>query len=249
MGAFVIALFADVHSNLEALQACLKHARASGARRFAFLGDLVGYGAEPQGVIAIVQELVSQGAIAVKGNHDEAVEYGPRNMNATASAAIVWTQQVLREHEKNFLSALPLCVHEEGLCFVHASAEHPERWSYVDSPAAAQLSSQAAQSAYVFSGHVHHQALFFENGAGRMSTFRPVPGKAVPAGAHRRWLALVGSVGQPRDGDPAAAYALFDSVQQQIMFRRVPYDNYAAAEKIRKAGLPAQLAYRVERGI
>jgi len=249
IGALVIALFADVHSNLEALLACLKHARASGARRFAFLGDLVGYGADPQGVIAIVQELVSQGAIAVQGNHDEAVERGARDMNDAARAAIEWTQRVLRDDEKKFLSALPLCMHEGSVCFVHASAAHPERWPYVDSPAAAQMSSQAAQSAYVFSGHVHHQLLFFESSAGRMSAFHPVPGKAVPAGAHRRWLALVGSVGQPRDGNPAAAYALFDSVQQHLMFRRVPYDNYAAAEKIRKAGLPAQLVYRVERGI
>lgn len=245
----MIAMFADIHSNLEALLACIKHARESGAQRFVFLGDLVGYGADPRAVLAIVQEHAAQGAIVVKGNHDEAVDAGARYMNEAARAAIAWTQQVLDEQEKKFLTELPLVAREEGACFVHASAAHPERWPYVDSPAAAQASSEAAQAPYVFSGHVHHQMLFFESGAGRMAMFRPVPGKAVPVGAHRRWLTLVGSVGQPRDGNPAAAYALFDRLRQQVFFRRVPYDNYAAAEKIRKAGLPAQLAYRVERGI
>lgn len=245
----MLALFADIHSNLEALRACLKHARASGATRFAFLGDLVGYGADPQAVISVVQELAAEGAVVVKGNHDEGVEAGGENMNAAARAAIDWTQQVLGRDERDFLGALPLQVRDGDLCFVHASAAYPERWPYVDSPAAAQVSSEAAQSAYVFSGHVHHQLLFFESGPARMSAFRPLPGKPVPTGAHRRWLALVGSVGQPRDGNPAAAYALFDRARQQLTFRRVPYDNYAAAQKIRAAGLPPQLAYRVERGI
>jgi diadenosine tetraphosphatase ApaH/serine/threonine PP2A family protein phosphatase len=135
------------------------------------------------------------------------------------------------------------------MCFVHASAASPERWNYVDSPAEAQRSVDAAGTAYTFSGHVHDQELYFRGAQGKMSVFRPIPGRAVPVSAHRNWLALVGSVGQPRDGNPAAAYALFDAARERIAFHRVPYDHLAAARKIREAGLPLSVAYRVEQGI
>jgi diadenosine tetraphosphatase ApaH/serine/threonine PP2A family protein phosphatase len=245
----VIALLADIHSNLEALSACLKHAGDNGAGRVAFLGDLVGYGADPQAVLNIVSQRTAAGSVAVKGNHDEAIEKRAGYMNDTAQAAIDWTKSVLSPGHKAFLASLPLCVREEPMCFVHASAATPQRWEYVDSPAAALRSVEAAQSAYTFSGHVHDQLLYFQNPQGKMAEFRPVPGSPVPVGGHRRWLAIVGSVGQPRDNNPAAAYALFDAARANITFHRVPYDHLAAAQKIRKAGLPEFLAYRVERGI
>ena len=245
----VIALLADIHSNLEALSACLKHADDQGARRVAFLGDLVGYGADPQAVLDVVMERARAGAVVVKGNHDEAVEKRADYLNDAAQAAIDFTKSVVSGGHKAFLASLPLFVREGALCFVHASAASPERWEYVDSPASALKSVEAAQSAYTFSGHVHDQVLYFQNPQGKMNEFRPAPGSAVPVGGHRRWLAIVGSVGQPRDGNPAAAYALFDSARASITFHRVPYDYHAAAQKIRRAGLPEFLAYRVERGI
>jgi diadenosine tetraphosphatase ApaH/serine/threonine PP2A family protein phosphatase len=91
--------------------------------------------------------------------------------------------------------------------------------------------------------------LYFEGYEGRMIAFQPTMGSPVPVRPHRRWLALVGSAGQPRDGNPAAAYAVLDTLHQQITFHRVPYDHLATAEKIRRAGLPSSIAYRVERGI
>lgn len=245
----VIALLADIHSNLEALSACLKHAGDNGAGRAAFLGDLVGYGADPQAVLDIVSRRTSSGALAVKGNHDEAIEKRSGYLNDAAQAAIDWTKNVLSSDHRAFLASLPLCVREEPMCLVHASAASPQRWEYVDSPASALRSVEAAQSAYTFSGHVHDQLLYFQNPQGKMTEFRPVPGSPVPVGGHRRWLAIVGSVGQPRDKNPAAAYALFDAAHASITFHRVPYDHLAAAQKIRKAGLPEFLAYRVERGI
>lgn len=245
----IIALFADIHSNLEALSACLKHAADHGAGRAAFLGDLVGYGADPQAVLDIVAQRARAGSVVVKGNHDEAVERRASYMNDIAQAAIDFTKSVLSPDHKAFLASLPLCVREGAVCFVHASAASPERWEYVDSPASALRSVEAAQSAYTFSGHVHDQLLYFQNPQGKMTEFRPAPGSPVPVQSHRRWLAIVGSVGQPRDNNPAAAYALFDAAGASITFHRVPYDHLAAAQKIRKAGLPEFLAYRVERGI
>jgi diadenosine tetraphosphatase ApaH/serine/threonine PP2A family protein phosphatase len=248
-GGLVIALLADVHSNLEALDACLAHARQNGAGRYAFLGDLVGYGADPLAVIDTVARYAAEGGIVVKGNHDAAVEKRAGYMNDATSEAIEWTRAALPDDRKAFLAQLPLCLRDGAMCFVHASAASPERWEYVDSPAAAQKSVAAAQVAYTFSGHVHDQMLYFQSSGGKMSAFRPLQGSAVSVRGHRSWLALVGSVGQPRDRNPAAAYALFDSAREQITFHRVAYDHLAAARKIRNAGLPGSIAYRVEMGI
>jgi diadenosine tetraphosphatase ApaH/serine/threonine PP2A family protein phosphatase len=245
----IIALLSDIHGNLEALDACLKHADESGAERYAFLGDLVGYGADPQKVVDIVARYAAAGAIVVKGNHDEAVVKTPRYMNESVRAVIEWTRDMLSRDGKDFLSSLPLCVRDGEMCFAHASAASPERWDYVDSPSAAKRSIDAAHAAYTFSGHVHDQELYFLGAGGKAVAFRPVQGSPVPVGRHRRWLALVGSVGQPRDNNPAAAYAQFDTERERLTFRRVPYDQLAAAEKIRQAGLPASIAYRVEKGI
>jgi len=245
----VIALLADVHSNLEALSACLAHARSGGAERYAFLGDLVGYGADPAAVIDTVARYAAEGAIVVKGNHDAAVEKRAGYMNDATSAAIEWTRKALNEDRKAFLAGLPLCVRDAGMCFVHASAEAPERWDYVDGITAALKSIDAAQLPYTFSGHVHEQMLYFQSSVGKVGAFQPLQSSPVSMPGNRRWLALVGSVGQPRDRNPAAAYALFDTASAQIIFHRVAYDHLAAARKIRESGLPASIAYRVEMGI
>ena len=244
-----IALLSDVHSNLEALQACLRHARECGAARYAFLGDLVGYGADPQAAVGIVRRFAADGAIAVKGNHDEAMEKRAGYMNDATRDSIEWTREALDGTHKGYLAELPLLVRDEDMCFVHAAAASPARWDYVDGPAAARRSAEAAQAAYVFCGHVHEQLLYFESAQGKWTPFRPTPGRAVPVSRRRRWLAIVGSVGQPRDGRATAAYALFDPQREQITFHRVPYDHLAAARKIRQAGLPEFHAFRVERGV
>jgi diadenosine tetraphosphatase ApaH/serine/threonine PP2A family protein phosphatase len=245
----ILAVLSDVHANLEALEACLLHARESGAGRYAFLGDLVGYGADPQAVVDIVARYAAGGAVVVKGNHDEAIASSAAYMNDMALEAIEWTRGALSTEAKAFLAGLPLCVREESMCFVHASAAFPERWEYVDSPSAAGRSIAAANAGHTFSGHVHAQELYFQRTLGKASLFRPVAGSSVPVGRNHQWLALVGSVGQPRDRNPAAAYALFDAARERVTFHRIPYDNHAAANKIRSAGLPAAIAYRVEVGV
>ena len=244
-----IALLSNIHANTEALTACLRHAGERGAERFAFLGDFVGYGADPGGVIDIVTRYAAEGAVALKGNHDQAVEKSAGYFNEAALAAIEWARKMLTDEQKRFLASLPLVARDGPVCYVHASAASPERWDYIDSPSAAKRCADAANSSYTFCGHVHDQLLYFENTRGRMSAFRPTSGTPIPVRGHRRWVAIVGSVGQPRDGNPAAAYTLFDAGREQLTFYRVPYDAMGAADRIRKCGLPESLACRVELGI
>ena len=245
----MIALLSDIHGNLESLQACLKHAENAGAARYAFLGDFVGYGADPAGVVEVIMRYVEQGAVAVRGNHDDAVANAASYLEDSAKEAIDWARATMSDEQKEFLAGLPLIVRESQMCFVHASAVDPARWIYVNNPASALECADAAGCTYTFCGHLHEQRLYFEGREGTMSEFRPVAGSAIPARAHRRWVAVVGSTGQPRDRIPAAAYALFDRPRGELTFFRVPYDRMAAAGKIRAAGLPASLARRVELGI
>lgn len=239
------ALFADVHSNLAALEACLRHARGEGAERFAFLGDLVGYGPDPAAVIDAVAAI--DGAVVVKGNHDDAVEVEPkvRDLNDVAYRAIAWTRDALSPAQRRFLSGLPLIVKDGDACFVHGSASRPERWVYVQDEAGAERSMEAAGTPYVFCGHVHDQGLYFRTPTGRTASFRPTPGSPVPVPRRRGWLAIAGAVGQPRDGDPAAAYALWDDGAETVTFYRIPYDHLATARRIREVGLPGLLADRI----
>jgi len=234
----LLALLSDIHANVEALEACLAHARTAGATRHAFLGDLVGYGADPAAVVQIVRRHAADGAVVVQGNHDAAVARPSGVSSESAQDAIRWTRSVLDAEAVAWLASLPLQAREERLCFVHASAFAPQRWEYVDTPAAAKKSAEAAGVPWTFCGHVHRQTLFFEGKSGRMASFNPVPGVSVPVRSGRRWVAIAGSVGQPRERDPAAAYALFDPDRERITFYRVPYDHLAPARKVRAAGLP-----------
>ena len=243
------AILSDLHANLEALDACLGHARAQSADRLAFLGDFVGYGADAIGVVDRVRAHCAGGAIAIRGNHDDALERPAGYFNDQARAAIDWARQTLDAGQRAFLAALPLVVRDDPVCFVHASADRPERWTYVDSASTAAQCVAAAGATFTFCGHVHDQRLYFEAASGRMSPFVPVPGTPIPLSERRRWLAIVGSVGQPRDRRTAAAYALYDDERRELTFHRVPYDAKAAADKIRRAGLPEALAHRVELGI
>ena len=233
-----LALLADVHANLDALRACLDHARAQGADRLAFLGDLVVYGAEPGAVVDLVAAEVERGALAVRGNHDDAAIGGEAElMRGAAGKAIAWTRERLDPRQRAFLAGLPLVVREGALLLLHASPEAPREWIYVTDPLRAAYALAAAGDArWILCGHVHEPVLYTA-GTARPVPFRPVPGIAIPVPPRRRWLAVVGSAGQPRDADRAT-----------LTFFRVPYDWRAAAEKIRAAGLPETLARRLGRG-
>ena len=246
-----LAILSDIHSNLEALQACLSHARAHGAQQYAFTGDIVGYGADPEICLDIVIELVQQGAMAVQGNHDAACVGGLcETMEFTAREAVYWTRAQLSGEQKKFLKALPLTAQLEDLFFVHASADLPEQWTYITGSRLAERCMQNATGRVIFSGHVHHPTLYYRlrQGSQGPQVFYPKPNVEIPLLSNRQWLAIIGSTGQPRDGNPAACYALLDQEKNSLTYYRVAYDYHATARKILAAGLPARLALRLEKG-
>lgn len=245
-----IAFFADIHSNLEAFEACISHANDAGATQYVFLGDLVGYNANPVEVLNRMMDLIAQGrAIAVKGNHDTACyEKDLGNMNPVASFAIAWTITQLSNDHIGFLKDLPYMIHDQDRCYVHASAYTPEKWHYVEDGMSAWRCAESSGKTYTFVGHVHDQALYYQSSVGKLIRFAPHPGDEVPTGRHRRWVAVSGSVGQPRDGNPKANYSLLDVENESIYFHRVAYDNVKAADKVKKMGLPDILSQRLITG-
>ena len=240
-----LALFADIHANRQAFGACLEAAWARGAERLICLGDYVGYGADPEWAIDEVKGLVDNGAIAVRGNHDTAVGTTAESMNAEAQAAIEWTRGRLGASQRRFLAELPLTAQQDDRLYVHSEASSPGKWRYVQNTADAARSIMAAAAPITFCGHIHRPALYSMSSAAKMTSFVPTAGVAVPLLPGRRWLAVLGSVGQPRDGNPAASFAMFDTSSREITYCRVAYDVEEAASRIRNNGLPSWLADRL----
>ena len=249
MIVMLIALLADVHANREALSACLADAEDRNVDRYVYLGDLVGYGADPGWVVDRVSEMAASGAVILRGNHDAAVTDSDEGMVAEAQLAIDWTRSILDRPQKEFLTKLPLTVEEEDRLFVHASACAPHTWIYVLSSREAEQSLMATPHRLTFCGHTHFPALFHATPMTPAQRHVPIEGRATPLLAQRRWLAVLGSVGQPRDRNPAACYGLFDDTRNTLTYVRVPYDADLAARKIRAAGLPEVLATRLTLGI
>ena len=242
-----IALYADLHANREALTACFEHARAQGAQFEVFLGDFVGYGADPAWVVDTVRSRVAKGAAAVRGNHEAAVVGRVRQtFNPEVDMAIAWTRRQLDPAQLGFLSQLPITVEKMDRLYVHANAHAPLAWGYIHGPLEAAQSLCATACRLTFCGHVHEPALYHLGPDRRVSGFVPVPSHAIPLSSSRRWLAIVGSAGQPRDGNPAACYAIYDTASNEYTLFRVPYDVEAAARKIREAGLPERFSSRLE---
>jgi diadenosine tetraphosphatase ApaH/serine/threonine PP2A family protein phosphatase len=242
------ALLADIHGNREALDACLADARRAGADRYVFLGDLVGYGPDPVWAVERVAEMVSDGALAIQGNHDSAAVDDSDTMTAAAHAAIVWTRTRLTASHRDFLRDLPLDLNEDDRLYVHASACAPQDWIYTLSERAAFHSFRATAQRVTFCGHTHIPALFNESAATLPQQHVPVDGQSMPLLAQRRWIAVLGAVGQPRDHNPAACYGLFDEATSRLTYMRVPYDVDVTARKIVAAGLPPALAVRLITG-
>ena len=244
----LLAVFSDIHGNRQAFEACLKVARAKGVERFILLGDFVGYGADPEWVVDTAMDLVAHGAIAVRGNHDEAVNTTTESMNAEAQIAIEWTRGRLDVGQRRFLAELPMLVEDGGRLFVHSEASSPQRWHYVRSTTDAAKSLIATPSHVTFCGHIHRPALYSMSVTAKMTSFVPKTDVPVQLLRGRQWLAVLGSVGQPRDGDPSASFVLFDTVSCEITYCRVPYDIASAANRIRENGLPPWLADRLSQG-
>jgi diadenosine tetraphosphatase ApaH/serine/threonine PP2A family protein phosphatase len=243
-----LALLTDIHGNREAFEAVLADLSARQVDRIAVLGDVVGYGPDPAWCVGRVMDLVGQGALCVQGNHDSAIGTRSESMSAIAKAAIDWTRPQLTAEQAAFLAALPISQGLGDVLLVHASANDPSGWIYVTSERSAMPSFRVCPAQVIFCGHVHVPALFTCDMRGTVRGHQIPMARPVPLLRSRRWLAVVGSVGQPRDGVAQAGYALFDTVSQEVTFRRVAYDCAATAAKVRAAGLPETLALRLLRG-
>jgi diadenosine tetraphosphatase ApaH/serine/threonine PP2A family protein phosphatase len=245
-----LALLTDLHANREALTACLEHAQQQKADQYAFMGDFVGYGADPAWVVDTVMTYVAQGALAVQGNHDYSVTRPARpQMHAEAREVIEWTRDQLTPAQLDFLAKLPLTRQLGTLLFVHASAYDPIKWEYVNNVEQAERCLRATASKIVFSGHVHAPALYRRADDGRVGKHQPQAGARLVLQPQHQYLAIPGAVGQPRDANNAACYALYDDATRELTYFRVPYDHGAAARRVIGAGLPIVFAMRLVEGI
>ncbi|MBV8849205.1 MAG: metallophosphoesterase family protein [Methylobacteriaceae bacterium] len=240
-----LALFADIHGNREAFDACLDHAHRRGADRFGFMGDLVGYGADPGYIVDKVAEYCERGAFAILGNHDAAVLRENDNMNDYARAAIDWTREELDDLQKTFLERLPHTLEKEYVLFVHSDASAPADWNYITDEGAAEQSMHATPKPVTICGHVHVPQLYRQTGGGVTAGAVPRANEPIVFELESKSLAVLGSVGQPRDENPNAAYALYDDSEMSLTYVRVDYDIERAAQKIHAAGLPRLLAARL----
>ncbi len=244
----LLALFSDIHANRQAFAACLEAARSRGAERFICLGDIVGYGADPEWSVETVMELVANGGLAIQGNHDHAIGSDGQRMNAHAQAAIDWTRDRLSAAQRRFLAELPMSIDDEDRLYVHSEASSPARWHYVQSTADAARSMIATSAQVTFCGHIHQPALYSLSATAKMTSFVPTSNAPVQLLRGRQWLAVAGSVGQPRDGDAAACFLTFETRTREVTYCRVPYDVETAARRILSHGLPPWLAERLTIG-
>lgn len=243
-----LGVITDIHGNREALDAVLDHMARRNVEALACLGDIVGYGADPAYCVDQMRDLASHGAIILRGNHDHAIGTPSERMNPTATTAIDWTRNQLDASQKAFLAALPYTARIGPVLFVHANAWAPEDWGYILSAREAERSILRTDAGITLCGHTHVPALYHCGHMKPAVAFTPVAGVETPLTASTRWLAVIGSVGQPRDGRSAAAAAILDLDQRSITFERIAYDIDEAARKIRAAGLPASLAERLFKG-
>ena len=238
-----VAVLSDIHSNLVALDAVLAHAGSVDA--VWQLGDVVGYGPDPDGVVA---RLIEVGAVGVRGNHDAAALGGPEIewFNPEARAAAEWTRDKIDGATRAWLSALPERHAIDRMTLVHGSPRDPIR-EYVASPDIALENLAVLETDFCLHGHTHVPVAFSLGPDERLQVVVPGAGDSLGVDG-RRALINPGSVGQPRDGDPDASYLLLDPDTATVTWQRVPYDIPAVQAAILSAGLPRRLADRLAYG-
>jgi diadenosine tetraphosphatase ApaH/serine/threonine PP2A family protein phosphatase len=237
-----IAVLSDIHSNLVALDAVLAHLGSVDA--IWQLGDVVGYGPDPDGVVA---RLAERGAVGVRGNHDAAAIGGSEIewFNPDARAAIEWTRERISSTTRSWLSALPERLQEADYTLVHGSPREP-LWEYITSSAVARANLTFIQTRFGLHGHTHLPIAWAEED-GRIVTIAPDDGSTFQLSG--RALINPGSVGQPRDGNPDASYMVIDSDADLATWHRVPYDIDAVQAAMRAVRLPSRLIERLSYGV
>ena len=238
-------IVADVHANLEAFEAVIADARSQGWIDTVWsLGDIVGYGPQPSECIALLRDFPH---LAIAGNHDLAAIHAIEleEFNSIAAAAAVWTQGQISEDDRIWLAGLPLITTEGNFTLVHGSLSDPI-WDYLTTSVAAEINFQHQKTPYCLIGHSHLPLAFFETG-GRV-TRTSLSGSTSIELKEERIVANPGGLGQPRDGDPRACYALLDTETGRLDFRRIQYDIEKTQAKMQTAGLPRFLIERLQRG-
>ncbi|VGO20155.1 metallophosphoesterase family protein [Pontiella sulfatireligans] len=237
------AILGDIHANLEALKAVLEDAGEQGVTHYACTGDLVGYNADPKACLQLIKTLK---ATAVQGNHDY---YAARTesmelFTPLAQKSIRWTRKQLSPFDRKYLRHLPLIIDIENFTIVHSSLSNPHRWNYIFKRKAADANFRNQFNQVCFFGHTHVPLAFIKSASsidkGFYDTVQVRPGM--------QYLVNVGSVGQPRDRNPKAAYVIYDLEEQSITIRRVEYDIETTQQKIRAANLPFRNALRLSDG-
>ena len=237
-----VAILSDIHGNLEALEAVLERASEDRVDRYVCLGDVVGYGADPNACCEVIRGLTDT---VLAGNHDWAAVglEDTQYFNPVALSAIRWTGSNLSEANAAWLKCRPLEADFGEAHLVHASPDRPETWSYISEPVEARWALAHTEARLCFVGHSHHPFACSETGSDEVigdGCMKMHPGE--------RYMANPGSVGQPRDGDSRAAFAVWDQEAGQVTLHRVVYDLEKAQLKINRAGLPAFLAERLSMG-
>ena len=237
-----IALFGDIHANLEALEAVLQDATEQGCTDHVCMGDIVGYNADPYACLEIVR---SKNWPVVKGNHDEDAsgDHSLESMNPVAASALEWTRQQLSEDQRAWLRNIRMVRQVEDFTVVHSTLDQPQSWNYVTNKFDAMSNFSYQFTNLCFHGHTHVPRLFI-----RDSRVAEVEGDSIVIEPGMKYFINTGSVGQPRDGDWRACYAIYDIPTATVSFRRVEYDLATTQQKIRAAGLPEVLAERLAEG-
>ena len=238
-------IFSDVHSNTEALDAVLALFKKEGVERYLCVGDIVGYGAEPGECIRTIRDLPCEGIVG--GNHDWA-SVGLLSLewfNPVAREAVLWTQKVLQPEESQFLQCLRSASLLGDITLVHGSLDSPEEFRYIYDVESATETLRRLQTKICFVGHSHLPMILSIDVEGKIDSYGT---PRVALKKECRYLVNVGSVGQPRDGDPRAVCVIFDSESSCVEIQRTPYDIPSTQKKILKAGLPSVLASRLSEG-
>lgn len=242
-----IAIISDLHSNIEALQACIDKAQAQNVEQYVCLGDIIGYGPDPAETLDTVMSLPN--IAVIRGNHEEALFTSYyKGLRQHIQQTIDWTKLQLSTRQLDFLKSLPYQLKVAGMSMVHATADRPERWSYLYNIELAEKCMQAADSRITFIGHTHQPEIYFETPTGQVKCMTPPAEVAIPLYRHGRYVINVGSVGQPRDDNNAASFVIYDTYEREVIFYRVAYDYVSTGKKIIERGLPALFAERLAKG-
>lgn len=238
------AIFSDVHSNLEALEAVLNAYKKEAIDKYLCVGDIVGYASNPKECIGRIKQ---DKIVTVAGNHDWASVglFSCEYFNALASQAVAWTKLNLGEEDKDFLKSLKLTYKNKDLTIAHGTLDNPQDFNYLTDGYLAQESFKLLETDICFVGHTHVPAIFIQDSSSGIHFWEESFIKIKP---QNRYIVNVGSVGQPRDGNPKASYCIYDTEGREIQIKRISYNVELAKNKIIKAGLPQFLGDRLLSG-